>query len=101
MMEKSITLLALAFTLAVAFQTYELVREQQNLDLVFTGQDASVQQAFDVRQETDALAGEVAQLGDRGNPNAQTAVAELGRQGITLRTPPATPAPAPTAPAAP
>ena len=60
MMEKSITLLALAFTLAVAFQTYQLVREQENLDLVFAGQAASVQQAYDVSQETDALAGEVA-----------------------------------------
>ena len=98
MMEKSVTLLALAFTLAVAFQTVQLVREQENIDLVSAGQEASVQQAFDVRQETDAMAGEVAQLADRGNANAAAAVAELGRQGITLRIPPA--APAPAAPAA-
>ena len=95
MMEKSITLLALAFTLAVAFQTFQLVREQENLDLVFAGQGASVQQAYDVSQETDALAGEIARLADRGNANAQAAVTVLGQQGISLRVPPATPAPAP------
>jgi hypothetical protein len=95
MMEKSITLLALAFTLAVAFQTFQLVREQENLDLVFAGQAASVQQAYDVSQETDALAGEVAQLADRGNANAQAAVTVLGQQGISLRVPPATSAPTP------
>jgi hypothetical protein len=88
-MEKSVTLLALAFTLAVAFQTFQLVREQANIELVSAGQEASVQQAFDIRQETDSMAGEVAQLADRGNANAQSAVTELGRQGITLRVPPA------------
>jgi len=89
MLARAVTVMALAFFLAIAFQTFQLVREHSNLEAAYAGQQAPIQQVLQVRQETEALAGDTAALADRGNANAKTAVEEMRRQGITLREPPA------------
>jgi hypothetical protein len=94
MLIRAVTVLALAFFLAIAFQTFQLVREHSNLETAFAGQQTPVQQALQIRQETESLAGDTAALADRGNANAKTAVEEMRRQGIALREP-AAPAQAP------
>jgi hypothetical protein len=79
----------------VAFQTYELIHERSNLEQAQAGQQAPLEQAVQMRQETEGLAGDVAALADRGNANAKQIVEGMRQQGITLRTPQAAGAAAP------
>ena len=91
MMQRALTVLAVAFFLTVAFQTYELIREHSFLETTQAGQQSTLDQANQVRQDAETLAGATAALADRGDPNAKEAVNIMRQQGITLR--------APTAPA--
>jgi ABC-type polar amino acid transport system ATPase subunit len=91
-MQRALTILAIAFFLTVAFQTYELFREHSNLENAQAGQQTPLEQALQMRQETEALAGDVAGLADKGNANAKQIVDGMRQQGIALRTPPAAPA---------
>lgn len=94
LMQRALTVLAAAFFLTVAFQTYELIREHSNLDDALAGQQMPLEQAVQMRQETEALAGDTAALADKGNANAKQVVDVMRQQGIALRETPATPAPA-------
>jgi len=87
LMQRAVTLLAIAFFLAIAFQCYELIREHSNLETALQGQQTPLEQAVQMRQETDALAGDTAALADKGNANAKQVVATLQQQGIALRAP--------------
>jgi hypothetical protein len=78
-------LLAAAFFLMVAFQTYELVRDRITLSNVHAQQDAPVQQSLRVRQQFNAIAAGVSRLADSGDKNAQTIIDDLRRQGIAVR----------------
>jgi hypothetical protein len=89
MMQRALATLAIAFFLMVAFQTFELVREHANLENAQVGQQAPLEQTLQMRQETEALAGDVAALADKGDANAKQIVEGMRQQGITLRTPPA------------
>jgi hypothetical protein len=93
MMQRALTTLAIAFFLTVAFQTYELIREHSNIENAQAGQQAPLEQAVQTQKETEALAGDVAALADKGSANAKQIVEGMRQQGITLRTPQA-PAPA-------
>ncbi len=97
MMQRALTTLAVAFFLTVAFQTYELIRERSNLETAQAGQQAPLEQALQMRQETEALAGDVAELAAKGNANAKLIVEGMHNQGITLRAPQAAGAAAPAA----
>jgi hypothetical protein len=92
-----VALLSVAFLLAIAFQTLQLMRERSNLSNVYTGQEAAVQQTVKLRNTVDAFAGDTAKLAQAGDPQAKQVVDTLRSQNITLR-PPA--APAAAAPAA-
>ena len=87
MMQRAVIVLAVAFFLAIAFQTFQLFREHANLDDAFNGQQTSLQQATQVRREARALAADTAILADKGNANAQQVVEQMRRQGIDLREP--------------
>lgn len=81
MMERAVTVLALAFFLTSAFQTFELVREA-NLSALYASLEIPVQQANEVREQTVALGMETAELADKGNADAQQAVNEMRNQGM-------------------
>jgi hypothetical protein len=93
MMTRALVVLAIAFFLAIAFQTYQLIREYQNLESVEQGQQAPIEQAIQIRENTEALAGGTAALADKGNANAKQVVEIMRQQGITLRVPQTTAAP--------
>lgn len=99
LMQRAVATLAVAFVLAMAFQTYELIAQHANLLVVRDGQEAPLEQAVQMREDTEALAGETAALADKGNANARQVVDALRQQGISLRAAqaPAAPAPAPAA----
>lgn len=95
MLQRAVTVLAVAFFLAVAFQSFQLIHEHSNLEAALAGQEAPLEQAVQIRQETEALAGDTAALADKGNANAKQAVETMRQQGIALRAPTA-PTAAPT-----
>ena len=96
LMQRAITVLAIAFFLTVAFQAYELIAQHSNLVVMRNGQDAPLEQAVQIREDTEALAGETAVLADKGNANAKQVVDYMRQQGIALHAPP-TPAATPAA----
>jgi hypothetical protein len=93
LMVRAITVLAAAFFLTIAFQTFQLTREHSNLDAAIEGQRQSFEQAVQVSQETQAFAGDTAVLADKGNANAKQVVEQMRQQGIALRAPQAGAAP--------
>jgi hypothetical protein len=93
LMQRGVTVLAVAFFLTVAFQAYELIAQHSNLVVARSGQDTPLEQAVQVREDAEALAGETAVLADKGNANAKQVVDYMRQQGIALHAPPA-PAPA-------
>jgi hypothetical protein len=96
MMNRAITVLAVAFFIAMAFQTFQLLSEYSNLQTALTGQQATFEQALQVSQETQAFAGDTAALADKGNANAKQVVDQMRAQGINMRAP-AAPASPPAA----
>lgn len=95
LMSRALIVLATAFFLTVAFQTYELIREHASLESALAGQEAPLQQATQISKDTESLAGDTAALADKGNANAKQVVDVMRQQGITLRQAPATTAPTP------
>jgi len=87
MMQRALVTVVVAFFLTIAFQTYQLIRDHSNLENAQAGQQAPLEQALQMRQETEALAGDVAALADKGNANARQIVDGMRAQGITLRAP--------------
>ena len=96
MFQRAMMILAAAFFLTVAFQTFELVREHANIERALDGQQTPLEQALRVRQETEQMAGDTAALADKGDANAKLVVDEMRRQGVALREPPVQPTPAPS-----
>lgn len=88
-----LAILALAFCLMLLFQMVQLVRQSQSLAANATNQESALQEASRLRQAADALAGDIAQLAQQGNPNAKQVVDEMARQNVNLH-PPAAAAPA-------
>lgn len=99
--ELPLTLLAVAFFLMLVFQTVELVRQSQTLAAIIANQTTPIQETQRLRQATDALAGDVAQLAKGGNAHARQIVDAMARQNITLNPPSPQPEPAPPAQAEP
>ena len=78
-------LLAAAFFLTTAFQTYILFQNGSNLVNARLGQTQAVEQSLKVRQQLDALAGKTAKLADQGNANAKTIIEDLKKQGVSVK----------------
>jgi uncharacterized protein HemX len=92
-----ILLLALAVFLSLAFQTVQQVRESEALAAIDRSQDAPLQETARLRQATDALASDIAQLAQSGNAAAKQVLDEMAKQNLVMRPTPA----APGTPAAP
>ncbi len=86
---------ALVTTLAIvawlAFQTVQLVRERQQLELATAGLEAQEQAALKLRASLDAVASATAKLAAAGNANAKTVVEQLRNRGVTINPGPKTP----------
>ena len=95
LMVRAIAVLAVAFFLTIAFQTFQLTREHSNLEAALEGQGQSFDQAVQVGRETEAFAGDTAALADKGNANAKLVVEQMRQQGIALRAPQAGTPPTP------
>lgn len=87
LMQRAVSVLAAAFFLTVAFQCYELIAEHSNLIVARDGQQSPLEQAVQIREDTEALAGETAVLADKGNANARQVIDIMRQQGIALRAP--------------
>jgi hypothetical protein len=84
-LELPVALIAFAVFLGFAFQTVELVRDSQNLVAISHNQDAPLEEAGRVKQATESLAGDVAQLAQQGDASAQQVVDEMARQNVRLQ----------------
>ncbi|HEX9836606.1 MAG TPA: hypothetical protein VGB90_07105 [Alphaproteobacteria bacterium] len=87
-----VALVAATLATLVVFQTVQLTRDRATLTTIHANQEEPLREASRVRNIAMAIAGEAAQLADRGNKNAQAVQQQLRRAGIMIR-PPA-PAPA-------
>jgi hypothetical protein len=83
-LELPVALIAFALFLGVAFQTVELVRESQNLVAISHNQDSPLGEAARLKQATESLAGDVAQLAQQGDVSAQQVVNEMAKQNVRL-----------------
>jgi uncharacterized membrane protein len=81
----AVSVLAVAFFVAIAFQTFQLVRERSNHTNISVGQEPTLQQIAQLRQHVEALAGDAAQLAAGGNGAAHQVVDELAKQNIAIR----------------
>jgi hypothetical protein len=85
--ETAVILLALAFFIAVLFQTVQLIRERANLAAILERQETPVQDMLKLRDQVNSLAGDTALLARSGNAAAQQVVDDLQRQHITVHPP--------------
>lgn len=93
--ENAVALLALAFFIAVLFQSVQLVRERANLGDILVKQETPVEEMLKLRDQVNSLAGDVAQLAQDGNAAAKQVVDDLARQRIAIHPPTAKPGPTP------
>ena len=77
-------LLALAVVAWFAFQTVQLWREQQQLELMKTSLAPQEQAAAKLRASLDEVATSTAKLAAGGNANARVIVEQLRNRGVTI-----------------
>ena len=77
-------LIALAVVAWLAFQTVQLLREQQQLELMKTSLLSQEQAATKLRASLDEVATATAKLAAGGNTNARTIVEQLRSRGVTI-----------------
>jgi hypothetical protein len=83
-----VPLMLLAGALAgwLVFQTVQLVGERHQLAAQAIAMAGPLDNAAKLRAQGDALVNATQALASQGNANAQRMVAELQRQGITIKT---------------
>ena len=90
-MSKSALILLLIAVLALvvqnAYQSFQILDDQDRLRTRIAAQEASVQDAQKVRAQLLSIAGQTALLAQQGNNNARLLVERLEAQGVTI-TPP-------------
>lgn len=82
-----LAILAAALFLMVGFQTWQLIRERDNLSELRGTQQPTMDQSLKLRQQLESLAGKTAQLAADGDQGARAIVDDLRRQGITVKPP--------------
>lgn len=87
MIRTQLGLLSLAFLISMAFQTYELLSGLGNLGTMRDAQQSSVDQGQRLRAQLDLLASGTARLAAGGDAGAQAVIAQLQRDGITVKAP--------------
>jgi phosphoglycerate-specific signal transduction histidine kinase len=70
----------------------QLRREQVEIDRQYDEQTPQIESAKQLRDQFNGIAGAVAELADRGNPNAVRVREQLAKQGINIKAPEAAPA---------
>ena len=86
-----VLLLALAVVSWSGFQTFQLLKEREQLTATFDAQQAQVDAAIRVRANLDALAASTQRLANTGDTNARTVVAALRQRGVNINPNPAVP----------
>lgn len=80
-----VLLLGIALVGWLGFQTVQLVAERNQLSVQALAMAAPMENAAKLRAQGDALVNATQALATQGNANAQRMVAELQRQGITIK----------------
>jgi hypothetical protein len=88
--ELAVAVLALAFFVAVLFQSVQLWRERGSMIQIYNNQEQVLPDVLKLRDQVNSLAGDVAQLAQT-DAAAKQVVDDMARQGIALH-PPAAPA---------
>ena len=79
-----VLLTALALSGWLAFQTVQLVREQQRLELMTASLLPQEQASTKLRASLDEVATATAKLAAQGNVNARAIVEQLRSRGVTI-----------------
>lgn len=79
-----VLLLAIAMSASLAYQTVQLARERQQLDLMNAGLQPQEQASIKLRASLDQVATATAKLAAEGNGNARAIVNQLRSRGITI-----------------
>ncbi len=79
-----VLLIAIALVTWLAFQTTQLVREQQQLELMKASLLPQEQAATKLRTSLDEVATSTAKLAAGGNANARAIVEQLQSRGVTI-----------------
>ena len=66
------------------FQTFQLVKERENLKTLQTNQETMFTNAQKMRAQLDAIAAGTARLAEHGNANAAQVVNALKAKGISI-----------------
>ena len=66
------------------FQTYQLVKERGNLQVLQANQETMLTNAQKMRVQLDSIAAGTARLAEQGNVNAAQVVNALKAKGITI-----------------
>lgn len=82
-------LLTVALLLALAYNTFYLIRERRNLHTVRENQQTPLRQAERVRAQFDSIVKRTLQLAQQGNSGAAIIAENLARRGITTNPGPA------------
>jgi hypothetical protein len=77
-------LLATAFVVWLAFQTWSLLGERSQLSLAHATQESPTAQAKNLRAALDTLAVTTQRLAGEGSVSARTVVDELAKRGVTI-----------------
>jgi hypothetical protein len=67
------------------FQTFQLIVERNSLSALKTSFDAGVQESQKMQSQLQALINKTVELSNEGNAAAKTAVAELEKKGIPIK----------------
>lgn len=85
----ALTLLTLAVLGSIGYNTFNLVRERQNLHTIRENQQAPLRQVERVRAQIDSIGKRTVQLAQQGNTNASLIIEHMARRGFNLTPPPA------------
>ncbi len=80
-------MVVLALFVLMAFETGQAIHDHAALTALERSQQPTMLQAAKVRQQLQTLAGKVAELAAAGDAGAESVVAQMKRQGVTLSPP--------------
>jgi hypothetical protein len=82
-----LSVLTVAFAIMAGFQTYLLIGDRLALLNARAAQEPTMQQSLKLRHQIDAIATGLAELAASGDTSAQAIIADIRRQGVTVRNP--------------
>jgi hypothetical protein len=84
-------LILLALTAYFGFQTLQFLFERNNLVMVKTSQESSIQEAQKIQAQFKTLVGKTGELADKGHAGAKLVMEELLKRGVSSAPQPAPP----------